>query len=619
LITKLEIIDNNRAMANVCKVPFSYLFLRGQGVKIFSLVADFCSREGFLIPVLPKTDPNNDDKFEGAIVLKPDTGIHFEPIGVGDFNSLYPSSMISEGISHDTFVTIGGPYDNLPGYTYNDIEYDIFQITTLPGRKQKIKKKIGVQQCRYVNLPTGKQGILPLILSTLLSERKIAKKKMEEEKDPFKAKIWNGRQLALKIVANSTYGQCGAKTSPIYKVEIAASTTAVGRRMIVFSKGFIEKNYKDTIITLEPAVTSMWNEATKKEDLPTKYTGMKVHVKDSYCVYGDTDSVFIKFGMFTPEGSKIEGDDAINITIALTKKVTKEISSQLKRPQNIEFEKAICPFILFTKKRYHGRYFTKFNSPKFYDNSMGIALKRRDNGHIVKHVFGGCLDIIMNQHDIAASFNYVKNECTKMLRGEFPLDEFIISKTLRSFYKKPRQIAHNVLACRQAQRDPGNRFEPNDRVPYAYILTTGKDLLQGDKIETPDFIKQGKLKLDYKIYLTNQIMKPVSQIFELVPGYEHIEDLFMRMLDVYNNERTGTISLDHFMKKKTGPDNMTALSEIIEKRRKERLALQDVVVEVEDEDVTTGAEEEEVEIDEADVEELDGEAEGTSNYEDPNF
>jgi DNA polymerase elongation subunit (family B) len=524
--------------------------------------------------------------------------------------------MISEGISHDTFVTIGGPYDNLIGYTYNDIEYDIYQTTTLPGRKQKIKKKIGVQHCRYVNLPTGKQGILPLILSTLLSERKIAKKKMEEEKDPFKAKIWNGRQLALKIVANSTYGQCGAKTSPIFKVEIAASTTAVGRRMIVFSKGYIEKNYKDTIITLEPAFTSMWNEATKKEDLPTKYTGMKVHIKDSYCVYGDTDSVFIKFGMFTPEGTKIEGEDAINITIAMTKKVTKEISLQLKRPQNIEFEKAICPFILFTKKRYHGRYFTKFNSPKFYDNSMGIALKRRDNGHIVKHVFGGCLDIIMNQHDIAASFNFVKNECTKMLRGEFPLDEFIISKTLRSFYKKPRQIAHNVLACRQAQRDPGNRFEPNDRVPYAYILTTGKDLLQGDKIETPDFIKQCKLKIDYKIYLTNQIMKPVSQIFELVPGYEHIEDLFMRMLDVYNNERTGTISLDHFMKKKTGPDNMTALSEIIEKRRKERLALQDVVVEVEDEDevTTTEAEEVEVEIDEADVE-----AEGTSNYEDPDF
>ena len=30
------------------------------------------------------------------------------------------------------------------------------------------------------------------------------------------------------LVANSVYGQTGAKTSPIYKLKVAASTTAVG-------------------------------------------------------------------------------------------------------------------------------------------------------------------------------------------------------------------------------------------------------------------------------------------------------------------------------------------------------------------------------------------------------
>ena len=39
LIDKLKIITNNIGMANVCSVPMSYLFLRGQGVKIFSLVS----------------------------------------------------------------------------------------------------------------------------------------------------------------------------------------------------------------------------------------------------------------------------------------------------------------------------------------------------------------------------------------------------------------------------------------------------------------------------------------------------------------------------------------------------------------------------------------------------
>ena len=52
LIDKLKLITNNIGMANVCSVPLSYLFLRGQGVKIFSLVSHQCRKEGFLIPVV---------------------------------------------------------------------------------------------------------------------------------------------------------------------------------------------------------------------------------------------------------------------------------------------------------------------------------------------------------------------------------------------------------------------------------------------------------------------------------------------------------------------------------------------------------------------------------------
>ena len=49
LCNKLDIVSNNIGMSNVCSVPLSYIFLRGQGVKIFSLVAKQCRLEGFLI------------------------------------------------------------------------------------------------------------------------------------------------------------------------------------------------------------------------------------------------------------------------------------------------------------------------------------------------------------------------------------------------------------------------------------------------------------------------------------------------------------------------------------------------------------------------------------------
>lgn len=544
LATKLEIVSNNLAMGRVCKVPLSYLFLRGQGVKIFSLVAEYCEKKDYLIPTISKkrinindddSSEDDEDTYEGAIVLDPEKKIHFEPIAVSDFNSLYPSSMISENLSHDTFVEIGGRYDNLPEFDYVNIEYDIYNYISEKKsdgtlKKQKRKIKNGIQVCRYAQYRENdpitnklRKGILPTILQNLLSARKSAKKMMEKEEDPFKQKIWNGLQLAYKVTANSLYGQCGASTSPICKKEIAASTTAVGRQMIMFSKNYVETEYKDKIIYLETLQK-------------------KVHVKDTYCVYGDTDSIFQKYTIYEineiDEGTqtKLEGLDAIFASMEICMRTSSEISKQLKPPQNLDFEKVIYPFILISKKRYHGHYYTKMNNPSFYPNSMGIVLKRRDNAKIVKIVFGGMIDIIMNEHDIDKAWDFVVNEISKIMNGEYPIEFFIVSKTLRGWYKNPTQIAHNVLAKRQALRDPGNKFQSNDRVPYVYIVhpdseKKGVKILQGDRIETPQFIKENNLQIDYKMYITNQILIPVSQIFQLSDKFKNI-DVEKKLIDI---------------------------------------------------------------------------------------
>jgi len=44
----------------------------------------------------------------------------------------------------------------------------------------------------------------------------------------------------------------------------------------------------------------------------------------------------------------------------------------------------------------------------------------------------------------------------------------------------------------------------------------GKGLKQGEKIEHPEYIRQKGLKLDYSFYISNQIMKPVQQVFAQV-------------------------------------------------------------------------------------------------------
>lgn len=182
-----------------------------------------------------------------------------------------------------------------------------------------------------------------------------------------------------------------------------------------------------------------------------------------------------------------------------------------------------------------------------YLNSMGIVMKRRDNADIVKYVFGGALKIIMNDHDIDKALKFVLDECRKMLYGEFGLDKFIISKTLKSYYKFPDRIAHNVLAKRQEQRDPGNKFPPNSRVPYIFIKNSNKNALQGDCIETPDFITKNGLEIDYEKYFENQIRVPVAQIFALDPKYNNIDKIFDKMVENIKNEKKGGLDFSHLI------------------------------------------------------------------------
>ena len=96
------------------------------------------------------------------------------------------------------------------------------------------------------------------------------------------------------------------------------------------------------------------------------------------------------------------------------------------------------------------------------------------------------------------------------------MDKLIITKSLRSNYKNPQQIAHKVLADRMGKRDPGNKPSSGDRIPFVYIETKNKNALQGEKIEHPEYIIQNKIRPNYSFYITNQIMKPVQQVFALV-------------------------------------------------------------------------------------------------------
>jgi len=134
----------------------------------------------------------------------------------------------------------------------------------------------------------------------------------------------------------------------------------------------------------------------------------------------------------------------------------------------------------------------------------------------VKDIYGGIIDILMKEQDIKKAVDFMQSCIQNLVEEKYSMDKLIISKSIRSDYKNPHQIAHKVLADRMTSRDPGNKPASGDRIPYVYIHNPNKAALQGDRIETPTFITENNIKIDYSFYITNQVMKPVQQVFALV-------------------------------------------------------------------------------------------------------
>jgi DNA polymerase elongation subunit (family B) len=229
----------------------------------------------------------------------------------------------------------------------------------------------------------------------------------------------------------------------------------------------------------------------------------------------NTDSVFFTFNLENPEtGEKIRGKPALEMTIEIAQDAAQLCSAYLKPPMELSYEKTLMPFVLLSKKRYVGMlYETDANKGKL--KYMGLSLKRRDSCDYLKDTYGGILNILMKENNIQKAIEYLDQSLGNLINGTVPMDKLAITKALRSDYKNPNQIAHKVLADRIGKRDPGNKPKPGDRIKFLYVNSSTPKALLGERIETPEYITSQKLKIDYTYYITNQLMKPLQQLFGL--------------------------------------------------------------------------------------------------------
>ena len=103
------------------------------------------------------------------------------------------------------------------------------------------------------------------------------------------------------------YGFTGATVGQLPCVPIASAVTSYGRQLLERTKEFVEK----------------------------KYSVANGYKHDAQVVYGDTDSVMVKFGF-----------DNVKETFPLALEAAEECSKIFPKPILLEFEKVYFPFLL---------------------------------------------------------------------------------------------------------------------------------------------------------------------------------------------------------------------------------------------------------------------------------
>jgi len=456
LMDKLMVLINYVEMARVTGVPLPFLFSRGQQIKVLSMIYRKGLELDLIVPVLPRKGQGEENEigYEGATVIEPKKGFYDIPIATLDFASLYPSIMMAHNLCYTTLLQKNQLSDLKEGEDY---------------------EKSPTGDCFVTS--TKQKGILPTILQELLSARKRAKKDMKAATDPLEKAVMNGRQLALKVSANSVYGFTGATVGSLPCIPISSSVTAYGRDMIHNTKDAVERMYPGSDV-----------------------------------VYGDTDSVMVNFGVKTVK-------EAMALGLEAAEKVTNEL---FVKPIALEFEKVYYPYLLMNKKRYAGMYWT--NPDKFDKmDCKGIETVRRDTCGLVRTVIGTCLRKILIDHSVEDAVKYTKETISALLQNKVDISLLIVTKSLSAKSENyTNKQPHVELAARMHERDAGSAPVVGDRVPYV-IIQAPKGTPAYMKSEDPLYVLERNIPIDFEYYLSNQLSKPLIRIFgPIMPNPESL-------------------------------------------------------------------------------------------------
>ena len=470
ILEQNELIPRTSEQARLLGVDFFSVFSRGSQFKVESLMFRIAKPENFILISPSRKQVGQQNALECLpLVMEPQSAFYSSPLLVLDFQSLYPSVMIAYNYCYSTFLgrVVNWRGQNKMGFT--DFKREARLLELLKG-----SINIAPNGMMYVK-PEIRKSLLAKMLGEILETRVMVKSGMKVDKDDKTLqRLLNNRQLALKLIANVTYGYTSASFSGRMPCsEIADSIVQTGRE------------------TLEKAIAL-------------------IHSVDRWgaeVVYGDTDSLFV----YLKGRSKDEAFD-------IGSEIARTISNVNPRPVKLKFEKVYFPCVLLAKKRYVGfKYESKSQREPEFD-AKGIETVRRDGTPAEQKIEEKALKILFRTADLSQVKDYFQRQCAKIMRGNVSIQDFCFAKEVKlgTYSDKGPPPPGALISTRRMLEDPRAEPQYGERVPYVVITgAPGARLI--DRCVTPEVLLHDEhSELDAEYYISKNLIPPLERIFNLM-------------------------------------------------------------------------------------------------------
>lgn len=291
-------------------------------------------------------------------------------------------------------------------------------------------------------------GLYKNALSSLISTRSDVKKKlMAESLTETERRMLQERERAVKVITNACYGYAGWTAARWYVREVAEAAAALGRRSI-------------------SQVIDRCSE-----------TGLPV-------IYADTDSVFVT-------------RDEANVD-SLLRWVNENLHMDIRPDKNYKR-------VLFTeaKKRYAGL---------LTDGTLdivGMEVVRGDWSEIARRVQERVIELVLREGSPGKAKEYALNAIEELRRGDVPIRDLIIWKSLTKPIEEYKVNAPHVEAAKKYLRT-GRELVPGDKIGYV-ITKKGAKLYE----KAQPYFEVTPDQVDTEYYVSSQIVPAAARILDV--------------------------------------------------------------------------------------------------------